>query len=152
MIVFRENSEDIYAGIEFEANSDDAVKLIDFLTKEMGVKNILNREREIHRIVWEKFSQLKNVHVLASNFSERLGVYSFYIDHLHFNLAVQLLNDKFGIQVRGGCSCAGTYGHILLNVKKEESCSITTKTLLAASVIFVPGPNIASTPAFSNSK
>ena len=40
MIVFRENSEDIYAGIEFEANSDDAVKLIDFLTKEMGVKNI----------------------------------------------------------------------------------------------------------------
>ena len=97
------------------------------LKQEMGVKNILNREREIHRIVWEKFSQLKNVHVLASNFSERLGVYSFYIDHLHFNLAVQLLNDKFGIQVRGGCSCAGTYGHILLNVKKEESCSITTK-------------------------
>ena len=40
MIVFRENSEDIYAGIEFEANSDEATKLIDFLTKEMNVKNI----------------------------------------------------------------------------------------------------------------
>ena len=64
---------------------------------------------------------------MASNFTERLGVYSFYIDDLHFNLGVQLLNDKYGIQVRGGCSCAGTYGHILLNVEKEQSCSITTK-------------------------
>lgn len=97
------------------------------LKQQMGVKNILEREHELHKIVWQKFSQLKNTHVLASNFSERLGVYSFYIDDLHFNLAVQLLNDKFGIQVRGGCSCAGTYGHILLNVEKEQSCEITTK-------------------------
>ena len=93
----------------------------------MGVKNILDRERELHKIVWKKFSQLHNVHVLASNFPDRLGVYSFYIDKLHFNLAVQLLNDKYGIQVRGGCSCAGTYGHILLNVEKEQSCEITSK-------------------------
>ena len=71
--------------------------------------------------------KLKNTHVLASNFSDRLGVYSFYIDDLHFNLAVQLLNDKFGIQVRGGCSCAGTYGHILLNVEKNQSNNITSK-------------------------
>ena len=54
-------------------------------------------------------------------------LYSFYIDNLHFNLAVQLLNDKYGIQVRGGCSCAGTYGHILLNVQPDQSCDITTK-------------------------
>ena len=64
---------------------------------------------------------------MADNFPERLGVYSFYIDNLHFNLAVQLLNDKYGIQVRGGCSCAGTYGHILLNVQTDQSCDITTK-------------------------
>jgi selenocysteine lyase/cysteine desulfurase len=93
----------------------------------MGVQNILDREHEIHKIVWQKFLQLKNTHVLASNFSKRLGVYSFYIDDLHFNLGVQLLNDKYGIQVRGGCSCAGTYGHILLNVEKEQSCTITKK-------------------------
>ena len=97
------------------------------LKERMGVKNILDRERELHKIVWKKFSQLHNVHVLASNFPDRLGVYSFYIDKLHFNLAVQLLNDKYGIQVRGGCSCAGTYGHILLNVEKEQSCEITSK-------------------------
>src|SRR5881628_617358 len=40
MVVFRENSEDIYAGIEYEAQSDKAKKLIDFLIKEMGVKKI----------------------------------------------------------------------------------------------------------------
>jgi len=40
MVIFRENSEDIYAGIEYEAESDKAKKLIDFLQKEMGVKKI----------------------------------------------------------------------------------------------------------------
>jgi isocitrate dehydrogenase len=40
MVIFRENSEDIYAGIEYEANTDKAKKIIDFLTKEMGVKKI----------------------------------------------------------------------------------------------------------------
>lgn len=97
------------------------------LKQEMGVENILKREHELHKIVWEKFAQLENTHVLASNFYERLGIYSFYIEGLHFNLAVQLLNDKFGIQVRGGCSCAGTYGHFLLNVEKEHSCAITSR-------------------------
>ena len=37
----------------------------------------------------------------------------------------KLLNDRFGIQVRGGCACAGTYGHILLNVSYEDSHNIT---------------------------
>ncbi len=40
MVIFRENSEDIYAGIEWEAQSDKARKIIDFLIKEMGVKKI----------------------------------------------------------------------------------------------------------------
>jgi len=40
MVIFRENSEDIYAGIEWEAGTDGAKKIVDFLTKEMGVKKI----------------------------------------------------------------------------------------------------------------
>jgi isocitrate dehydrogenase len=40
MVIFRENSEDIYAGIEYEANTDKAKKIIDFLTRELGVKKI----------------------------------------------------------------------------------------------------------------
>jgi len=40
MVIFRENSEDIYAGIEYEANTEKAKKLIDFLTRELGVTRI----------------------------------------------------------------------------------------------------------------
>ena len=75
-----------------------------------------------------------NGNILAKNQKDRLGVISFYINDLHFNLGVKLLNDKFGIQTRGGCSCAGTYGHILLNVNQETSnnlvCQITSGDLI----------------------
>ena len=95
------------------------------LKEQMGINNILKREHELHKIIWDRLSNLSNLYILAGNISDRLGIYSFYIDDLHFNLGVQLLNDKFGIQVRGGCSCAGTYGHILLNVDTVQSHNIT---------------------------
>ena len=40
---------------------------------------------------------------------------------------MRLLNDRFGVQVRGGCSCAGTYGHYLLHVDPNRSHRITEK-------------------------
>ena len=95
------------------------------LKKEMGVDNILKREHELHEIIWGRLTSIENVHVLADNISDRLNIYSFYIDDLHFNLAVQLLNDRYGIQTRGGCSCAGTYGHYLLDVDFDFSHTIT---------------------------
>lgn len=69
---------------------------------------------------------IPGLHILADNFKNRLGVISFYIDNLHYNLGVRLLNDRFGIQMRGGCSCAGTYGHFLLHVDQETSDTITS--------------------------
>jgi selenocysteine lyase/cysteine desulfurase len=44
-------------------------------------------------------------------------------------LVVKLLNDRYGIQTRGGCSCAGTYGHYLLNVDLLTSKAIEQKIL-----------------------
>jgi selenocysteine lyase/cysteine desulfurase len=71
---------------------------------------------------------------LANEHQDRLGVISFYIDNLHYNLGVKMLNDKFGIQTRGGCSCAGTYGHYLLHVDQETShdlvCQIASGDLI----------------------
>ncbi len=58
---------------------------------------------------------------------DRLGVISFYVENIHYNLLVQILNDKYGIQTRGGCACAGTYGHFLLEVSYEKSQEITDK-------------------------
>lgn len=45
---------------------------------------------------------------------------------LHGRFVTRLLNDLFGIQARGGCACAGPYGHILLNVDVEESLAFRT--------------------------
>ncbi|MBE2208571.1 MAG: aminotransferase class V-fold PLP-dependent enzyme [Saprospiraceae bacterium] len=97
------------------------------LKEQMGVANIQRREEELLERLWAKFDRLQNLHVLADHVRRRLGVISFYIDGLHYNLGVKLLNDRFGIQVRGGCSCAGTYGHYLLHVSKQDSKSITEK-------------------------
>jgi len=95
------------------------------LKETMGVENILKREHELVRRVFDQLSDLPAVKILAPNQQHRLGVFSFYIEGLHFNLGVKLLNDRFGIQTRGGCSCAGTYGHHLLHVDEELSRTIT---------------------------
>lgn len=97
------------------------------LKEKMGVANILEREHEMVHRIFERLLPIQNLHILAENIQDRLGVISFYIDDLHYNLGVKLLNDRFGIQVRGGCSCAGTYGHYLLHVEKEYSNQITCK-------------------------
>ncbi len=97
------------------------------LKEEMNPKKIVAREEELVKIAFEEFEKLPKVHVLASEQKERLGVFSFYVEDVHFNLIVKLLNDKYGIQVRGGCSCAGTYGHYLLHVDPTRSHYITKK-------------------------
>ena len=91
------------------------------LKEEMGIENILQREHEIVDFVFNELNPISNIKILAGQHQNRLGVISFFIDDLHFNLGVKLLNDKFGIQTRGGCSCAGTYGHFLLHVDQETS-------------------------------
>jgi len=95
------------------------------LKDQMGVENIQQRERELMDIVWNEFTKVRGLKILADNITERLGVISFYIEGIHHNLVTRLLNDLYGIQVRGGCSCAGTYGHFLLNVDYDLSHQIT---------------------------
>ena len=91
------------------------------LKEKMGIENILKREHEIVSYIFESIGSTENIKILAGQHKDRLGVISFFIEGLHFNLGVKLLNDKFGIQTRGGCSCAGTYGHFLLHVDQETS-------------------------------
>lgn len=108
------------------------------LKNEMGVENIIKREHELHNLIWDRLLNIKNVNVLADNISDRLNVYSFYIDDCHYNLVVQLLNDRYGIQTRGGCSCAGTYGHYLLDVDIKFSREITDQ-INEGDLTFKPG-------------
>lgn len=95
------------------------------LKEQMGVTNILGREHELVDTIFKKLQPISNINILAGQHQDRLGVISFYIDDLHYNLGVKLLNDRFGIQTRGGCSCAGTYGHFLLHVDQQTSKELT---------------------------
>jgi len=100
------------------------------LKEQMGVANILHREEELIEYIFSTLGSKENINILAPQHTNRLGVISFYITGLHFNLGVKLLNDRFGIQTRGGCSCAGTYGHFLLHVDQEQSHYLTDKISL----------------------
>jgi selenocysteine lyase/cysteine desulfurase len=97
------------------------------LKEEMGTDKMLKREEELVKIAFRELKKIPNLHILADNIEHRLGAISFYVDDIHYNLIVKLLNDRFGIQTRGGCSCAGTYGHYLLHVGPDKSRYITDK-------------------------
>ncbi len=94
---------------------------------QMTTEKIHQREDELTKLAFEGLSKISGLHILADNIEDRLGIMSFYLDNIHFNLVVKLMNDRFGIQVRGGCACAGTYGHFLLDVSYDKSAKITDK-------------------------
>ena len=91
------------------------------LKEAMGVENIQEREEELLKIIFDRFAKMDTIEVLEGENKKRLGVISFIVKGAHFNLIVKILNDRFGIQTRGGCACAGTYGHLLLHVNEIES-------------------------------
>ncbi|MCA1030753.1 aminotransferase class V-fold PLP-dependent enzyme [Bacillus timonensis] len=95
------------------------------LKEEMGIEHILKREKEQLDYLFSELEKIPSLHMLAGEQKYRIGIISFYSETIHYNLFTKLLNDRYGIQVRGGCSCAGTYGHILLNINEEISKQIT---------------------------
>lgn len=95
------------------------------LKEKMGVRNIAKREEELLEMAFTGMEQIPGLHILAEKQRKRLGVISFYFNDIHYNLVVKLLSDRYGVQVRGGCACAGTYGHYLLDVSYEHSKTIT---------------------------
>ena len=91
----------------------------------MGTDLIAAREERLWRHVLHRWAASPGIEVLGSHQAARLAVISFRIRHgaryLHHNFVVALLNDLFGIQARGGCSCAGPYGHRLLAIGPARS-------------------------------
>lgn len=108
------------------------------LKEQMDPAKIEAREEEINAIVFDRLLKIPNLHLLAEQHQNRLGIFSFYIDNAHYNLVVKILNDRFGIQTRGGCSCAGTYGHFLLHVDNLTSKEIE-KQLIEGCLLDRPG-------------
>jgi selenocysteine lyase/cysteine desulfurase len=95
------------------------------LKEEVGSETIRQREEYYIRRAIAAWSDEPNLDILGNHDAERLSIVSFVVRHgdryLHHNYVVALLNDLFGIQARGGCSCAGPYGHRLLGIDLETS-------------------------------
>jgi len=97
------------------------------LKEQMKTGKIRQREEQLVRKTFRELRSIKGLKILADNVEDRLPVFSFYLEGIHYNLVVKILSDKYGIQTRGGCACAGTYGHYLLEVSYDKSHEITEK-------------------------
>lgn len=105
--------ESIRAGLVFQ------------LKNAVGSETIEALEKQLVKRAISTWSANPRIHILGSLTATRLSIVSFLIRHqdryLHHNYVVALLNDLFGIQARGGCSCAGPYGHRLLGIDIDRS-------------------------------
>jgi selenocysteine lyase/cysteine desulfurase len=93
----------------------------------VGTDVICRREHELTSRALASWSDNDNIEVLGNpDATQRVGIISFNIKddagrYLHHKFVTALLNDLFGIQSRAGCSCAGPYGHRLLNIDLDTS-------------------------------
>ena len=106
--------ESIRAGLVFD------------LKTAVGIDEIKRHEHDLITRALAAWSEVPTMQVLGNPLADRLSIVSFVIRrpagrHMHHNLVVSILNDLFGIQARGGCSCAGPYGHRLLGIDLERS-------------------------------
>jgi selenocysteine lyase/cysteine desulfurase len=106
--------ESIRAGLVFQ------------LKQAVGVDVIRAHEAYYLGRAVEAWTREPSIEILGNLDAERLSILSFVVRapsgrYLHHNFVVALLNDLFGIQSRGGCSCAGPYGHHLLGIDIERS-------------------------------
>jgi selenocysteine lyase/cysteine desulfurase len=106
--------ESIRAGLVFQ------------LKQAVGVETIRAAEHRFLSRAVASWAQEPGIEVLGNPAAERLSIVSFVVRapsgrYLHHNFVVAVLNDLFGIQSRGGCSCAGPYGHRLLGIDLERS-------------------------------
>ena len=96
------------------------------LKQAVGLDVIRQHEESYLRRALARWAEEPSIEILGNLDAERLSIVSFVVrapsgKYLHHNFVVALLNDLFGIQSRGGCSCAGPYGHRLLGIDIERS-------------------------------
>lgn len=122
--------ESIRAGLVFKLQQD------------VGIDEIERRESDLITRAIGRLSRCKNIEILGPQDAPRLSILSLRFKHgerdLHYGYVVSLLNDLFGIQVRGGCSCAGPYGHSLLGMDMHYSRAIENQ-IAAGHMILRPG-------------
>lgn len=107
--------------------------LVFALKRAVGTDVIQAREERLWRLALARWQDNPHLEILGNAHAQRLPIVSFRIRqgarYLHHNFVVALLNDLFGIQSRGGCSCAGPYGHRLLAIDATSSHAYSDKVV-----------------------
>lgn len=115
-----------------------------FLVKDaIGSETMRRRNRELAGRAIAAWSGMERLELLGSLSAPRLPIFAFRMrdgrgGHIHQQLVTRLLSDRFGIQARGGCACAGPYVHRLLGIGPAESESMR-QAILAGDEIAKPG-------------
>lgn len=91
-----------------------------------------DRNNELAALVFAAWRQCDRLEILGSHHALRLPIFSFRVrdaqgDYVHHQLVTRLLSDRYGIQARGGCACAGSYVHQLLDLDRAASDAIRTR-------------------------
>ncbi|TBW48730.1 aminotransferase class V-fold PLP-dependent enzyme [Marinobacter halodurans] len=112
------------------------------LQQAVGTDTIEAREQAFLKRALADWQRIDNLEILGPTDVPRLSIVSFRVRHgerhLHYGFVVALLNDLFGIQARGGCACAGPYGHTLLNIDDATSQAIEAQ-VVAGEPLLRPG-------------
>ncbi|GAA4725520.1 aminotransferase [Phytohabitans rumicis] len=99
--------------------------LVFALKESVGAEAIQANEERLWKRALHRWSGNPHIDLLGNPDARRLSIVSLRIRrgerYLHHNFVVAVLNDLFGIQARGGCSCAGPYGHRLLAIDMAHS-------------------------------
>lgn len=112
------------------------------LQQEVSTEVIEQKEQVLVARVLRFLQSIPQIEVLGNVDAPRLSIFSLRFTYqgqdLHYGFITALLNDLFGIQVRGGCSCAGPYGHFLLGMNREYSQKLE-KEIQQGAMVLRPG-------------
>ncbi|MER8457130.1 aminotransferase class V-fold PLP-dependent enzyme [Mesorhizobium sp. M1300] len=115
-----------------------------FIVKDaIGLDAMTARNRELARRAFRAWKPLPRLELLGLSDPERLPIFSFRVKngkdgYVHQQLITRMLSDRFGIQARGGCACAGPYVHRLLSIDDEQSEEIR-QAILSGDEMKKPG-------------
>jgi selenocysteine lyase/cysteine desulfurase len=90
------------------------------LRNQVGLDIIEQKERELRYYFGSNVKKIAKVNLYCNHMQEKLPIFSMNINNINPYNAAKILSEKYGIQVRAGCNCAGPYGHDLLGLKDDD--------------------------------
>ena len=106
----------------------------------IGAQAMAERNHSLTKRAFSAWEEVERLEILGLTDPDRLPIFSFRVKdgrggYVHQQLVTRMLSDRFGIQARGGCACAGPYVHRLLSIDDEQSEAIRQAILLGHEIM-----------------